>query len=251
MLGASTGLVKSAKCAAAIGTQFLIAKFGADDDTLSVAAAATDGLIGIFQDVTTAAGQEVPVMLDGISWLKLGGPVTRGGLITSDANGNGVAATLGQHAVGVAMASGVLGDLIPVFILPHLIGSPAAVNGQSFKQVATAIFDTGGADVAVGDHGLGVTLPDNAIITRSWGDIITAFVSEGNDGTIALKAEGAADLLAAIDADTLTGIFECKPDGTAAKMIKLTAARELTVTVATHKLTAGKAVFFVEYVLSL
>lgn len=251
MIGATEGLSKSAKCTAAIGTAFTIAKFGADDDTLSAAAAATDGLIGVFQHTTAAAGDDVRVMLSGISPVKLGGAVTRGNPITSDAAAKGVAAVLGQNIIGFAMASGVNGDIIPVFLAPGILNSAAGVNGTSFKILATAIFDTGGADKAVGNYGLGVTIPDNAIITNGFADIITAFVSEGNDGTIALKAQLANDLLSAVDADTLANQVDLIPDGTAAKMIKMTAARELTVSVATHKLTAGKCVFFVEYVISL
>jgi hypothetical protein len=251
MMGATEGLSKSAKCTAAIGTAFTIAKFGADDDTMSVASAATDGLIGIFQHTTTTAGDDVRVMLDGISPIKLGGGVTRGNPITSDAAGKGVAAVLGQNIIGFALASGVNGDIVPLKLAQGVLNSAGGANGNSFKLLATAVFDTGGVDKIVGDYALGVIIPIKAIITRGYADIITPFVSTSNDGTIALKAQGAGDLLAAVDADTLSNIVELIPDGTAAKMIKMTAARELTVSVATHKLTAGKAVFFVEYVMSL
>ncbi len=122
MMGATSGLEKSVKCTAAIATQFLIAKFGADDDTLSQATASTEELVGVFQHTTTAAGQEVRVMLDGISRVKLGGTVTRGGLLTSDANGKAVAigAVAGTNyaVIGRALASGVADDIIPVLISP-------------------------------------------------------------------------------------------------------------------------------------
>lgn len=122
MMGATSGLEKSVKCTAAIATQFLIAKFGADDDTLSQATASTEDLVGVFQHTTTAAGQEIRVMLDGISRVKLGGTVTRGGLLTSDANGKAVAigAVGGTNyaVIGRAMASGVADDIIPVLIAP-------------------------------------------------------------------------------------------------------------------------------------
>lgn len=122
MMGATAGLEKSVKCTAAIATQFLIAKFGADDDTLSQATSSTEELVGVFQHTTTAAGQEVRVMLDGISRVKLGGTVTRGGLLTSDANGKAVAigAVAGTNyaVIGRALASGVADDIIPVLIAP-------------------------------------------------------------------------------------------------------------------------------------
>lgn len=122
MMGATSGLEKSVKCTAVIATAFLLAKFGADDDTLSQATASTEELVGVFQHTTTAAGQEVRVMMSGISRVKLGGTVTRGGLLTSDASGQAVAigAVAGTNyaVIGRAMASGVSGDIIPVLIAP-------------------------------------------------------------------------------------------------------------------------------------
>ncbi len=119
MMGATSGLEKSVKCTAAVAA-FTLAKFGADDDTLSSATASTEELIGVFQHATTVAGQEVRVMLGGISRVKLGGTVTRGGLLTSDASGQAVAigAVAGTNyaVIGRAMASGVSGDIIPVLI---------------------------------------------------------------------------------------------------------------------------------------
>lgn len=122
MMGASSGLEKSVNCTAALATAFLVAKFGADDNTLSQATASTEDLVGVFQHTTTAAGQEVRVMLSGISRVKLGGTVTRGGLLTSDANGKAVAigAVAGTNyaVIGRAMASGVADDIIPILIAP-------------------------------------------------------------------------------------------------------------------------------------
>lgn len=122
MIGATSGIEKSVKCTAAIATAFLIAKFGADDDTLSQATAATEALVGVFQHITTVAGEEVRVMLDGISKVKLGGTVARGDLLTADANGKavviGAVAGTNYNAIGRAMASGVADDVIPVLLIP-------------------------------------------------------------------------------------------------------------------------------------
>ncbi len=104
------------------------------------------------------------------------------------------------------------------------------------------------------DNGDPAILPLNAIITQVYFHIITAFVSTSNDGTIALTANSSGDLLAAVDADTLplsashpgAGI----PIGTAATMVILTAARQISLEIATHAMTAGKANFYVEFVLS-
>jgi len=121
MMGQTSGIEKQVKCTAAIATANLIAKFGADDDTMSQATASTEDLIGIFQHTTENAGDRVRVMLSGISPLKIGGNVTRGNPITSDANGKGVAATPGAgvnaNIIARALASGVDGDIIPVLII--------------------------------------------------------------------------------------------------------------------------------------
>lgn len=96
-------------------------KPGAADYGVLAGAAATDKLIGISQDVIDAAsGDPVDVIHDGIANLKLGGTVTRGDLLASDASGQGVTAapTTGANARygAVALVSGVSGDVIPVKI---------------------------------------------------------------------------------------------------------------------------------------
>jgi len=121
MIGQTTGIEKSVKGTAAVAA-YTIAKFGADDDTMSSATASSEELVAVFQHATSAAGEEVRVMLEGITRLALGGTVTRGGLITSDANAKGVAigAVAGTNyaVIGRALASGVSGDIIPMLLSP-------------------------------------------------------------------------------------------------------------------------------------
>ena len=117
MIGATAGLEKSVKCTAAIATAFTIGKFGADDDTFSLAASRLDKLLGIFQHTTASAGDEVRVMLDGISKLVIGSAITRGQPTTSDSSGRGIPATSeSDNCIGIALASGVSGDIIPVLV---------------------------------------------------------------------------------------------------------------------------------------
>jgi hypothetical protein len=120
MMGATTGLEKSVKCTAAITEAFTIAKFGADDDTLSLATGVGDDLVGIFQHTTENAGDEVRVRLGNISDVKFGGNVTRGDWLTSDANGRAVAAApatgVNNNVIGIALVSGVSGDIGPALI---------------------------------------------------------------------------------------------------------------------------------------
>ena len=125
MIGQTSGIEKSVKCTAAIAAAFTIGKFGADDDTMSLAVAATDMLVGVFQHATSNGGDEVRIMLDGITKIKLGGTVTRGQPLTSDASGQAIAAApaAGSNAriIGIALASGVSGDVITMLVSPSVM----------------------------------------------------------------------------------------------------------------------------------
>ena len=148
-------------------------------------------------------------------------------------------------------------------------------NGVVAKRVAQAVFNpsanTGERTIAA--HGLGVYLPDNAVLTAAFYDVVTTFTSAGADaGTIALHAQAADDIVAAIAISDASNPWDAGIHGTkigypnlgadaahdsalevaalfAGTMLKLTAERELTATVATQALTAGKLVLYVEYVL--
>ena len=121
-----TGLNKSPRVDAAID-EFKIVKMGITDDTVAQATAATEELIGVVQDTTTAAGQHTQLaMVGNISRIVLGtGGATRGDKITADANGDGVVpapgAGVNNNYIGVALKTGVAGDIIPVLIQPGSI----------------------------------------------------------------------------------------------------------------------------------
>jgi len=156
-------------------------------------------------------------------------------------------------------------------------GTITKKDGLTVPKIAVATFDTAANDSSgvsnktVAAHGLGVHLPDNAIITRAWYDVVNTFTSAGDTATIALHAQSANDLIDALAINGTgdiwdIGLHQCLPnnfalDGNAltqinmgiavdATMIKLTAERELTATVASQALTAGKLVLYVEYVIS-
>ena len=157
-------------------------------------------------------------------------------------------------------------------------GPVKSESGLSTKYMATAIFDTaaldsaGVANTTVASHGTGVYLPVNAIITSAWWDVITTFQTASADaGTIALTAQSAGDIVTAIAVSNASNVWDAgmhagKPgsyalDGNAltqiaagaalaATFIKMTAERELVVTVAGQVLTAGKMAIFVEYFIS-
>lgn len=117
MIQRTDGIRKNFAAGGAITANSLL-KFGSDDNTLVLAAAATDPIVAVSVEAA-ASGAKFDPQLTGIAEVKLGGTVTRGDDVTSDASGLGVslsaAATI-KCSVGRAMASGVVGDIIPVAI---------------------------------------------------------------------------------------------------------------------------------------
>ena len=113
------GLTKNYDAEAAILAN-LIVKFGTGDTVVIPGAASTDDLIGVNENIDVAINEPADVIHSGIADVKLGGTVTRGGLITSDATGQGVAAAPGAgvnaSVIGRARKSGVSGDIIPVLL---------------------------------------------------------------------------------------------------------------------------------------
>lgn len=102
-----------------------IVKFGTTDDYVVQAAAVGDASFGVVEGVAPDAGERCDVVVSGVAELKLGGTVARGGPITSDASGQGVAAApaagVNNRVIGYALASGVSGDVIPVQIAPSTL----------------------------------------------------------------------------------------------------------------------------------
>ncbi len=97
------------------------------------------------------------------------------------------------------------------------------------------------------DLGNDCILPNGAIVVNGTIDILTAMASAGNAGTMALGLNTTTDLKAAVDADTLSGLVATIPVGTAATSVKLTAQRQLKLTIATEALTAGKIAVYLQY----
>jgi hypothetical protein len=117
-------LTRNYNAAAAIGAN-LIVKSGATDSEVLPAAASTEDIIGASTGIDVAQGESCDVIHGGIADIKLGGNVTRGKLVTSDASGCGVqaapAAGVNARVAGIALASGVSGDIIPVLLNPAQI----------------------------------------------------------------------------------------------------------------------------------
>jgi hypothetical protein len=110
-------LTKSYTAEAAIPA-FSIVKFGAADLGVVLAAAATDLSIGVTGELASDPGEICDVARSGLVQIKLAGTVARGGKITSNAAGLGVAAAAGNVVVAQAEKSGVAGDIIPAMLIP-------------------------------------------------------------------------------------------------------------------------------------
>lgn len=110
---------------ATTATQFArIVKVGAADYDVVPAAAAADVPIGVVtQPGIVAINDRCDVALGGIAEVELGGTVARGNRLTSDASGRGVnaapAAGTNNGVVGIALQSGVVGDIIEALIAPQ------------------------------------------------------------------------------------------------------------------------------------
>jgi hypothetical protein len=148
-------------------------------------------------------------------------------------------------------------------------------TGGIVREMAVAVFDPSGdtSHRTVAAHGLGVYIPSKAVITRVFYDVVTTFTSATDAGTVAIHAQSANDILAAVAISAAGDVLDAGLHGTkigfpnfgadaahdsavevaalfAATMLKTTAEREITATVAVEALTAGKANIYVEYIIS-
>lgn len=114
-----SNLIRNYTAGAATGA-YLIAKFGSADGAVVQAAAATDEVIGVFDELAHASGERADVIRAGYAHVQYGGTVTRGDWLTSDADGKAVKAApaAGDNAsvIGRAEVSGVAGDIVSIVL---------------------------------------------------------------------------------------------------------------------------------------
>lgn len=114
------GLTKAFTAGAAISARRLV-KFGSGDDLVIMSAAAGDSIIGV-SSLSSASGERVDVILTDIPLVEYGGTITRGQLVISDSTGRAIAATAAAgtnvRTAGLAMVSGVVGDIGAVLLSP-------------------------------------------------------------------------------------------------------------------------------------
>lgn len=71
---------------------------------------------GVLQTKPSAAGDIGTVAISGVSKVSAGGTIAAGDYVMSDADGDAVVATSGSAVAGIALASAVSGDIIPVLL---------------------------------------------------------------------------------------------------------------------------------------
>lgn len=120
-------LIKTFTAGGAIGA-YKAVKFSADN-TVVLAAAATDIPIGVTTGIATASGAQCDVIMGGIAEIEYGDTVTRGAHLVSDANGDAVvaapAATETNNTIGRALIAGVDGDIGYVLVNPGSVSNAA------------------------------------------------------------------------------------------------------------------------------
>ncbi len=116
------GLIKSFTPGAAVAA-YRIVKHDTSDSVVIQGASATNKLIGVANHVGAEATDDtVDIVMSGIAEVEYGGTVARGDLLTSNATGQATATTTANNrTIGVAMNSGVSGDIGSVNIAPGII----------------------------------------------------------------------------------------------------------------------------------
>lgn len=109
---------------------YTIVKFDTVENTVITATAATDLSIGVTNEIGFSAtdvtnGAMVDVIMDEVAQVSLGGAVTRGQKLTSNASGQAVVAAPAAGAnvqiIGFALKSGVAGDIIPIYLIQSVM----------------------------------------------------------------------------------------------------------------------------------
>ncbi|WP_370269234.1 capsid cement protein [Nioella sp.] len=122
----TTPLIKSYEASAEIaGHRIVVFSDPAASAKVAMAAVATTPAIGVSGPMDAVSGEMCDVVLGGLAQLKLGGTVTAGAPIMSDAAGAGIvaeaAASTTRRVIGFALEPGVSGDLIWVNVAPALL----------------------------------------------------------------------------------------------------------------------------------
>lgn len=164
-------LTKNYAAGGAIAARRLV-KVGSADGAVLQAAAATDLIVGISPELGADSGARCDVYHLGIAELELGGEVARGGQVTADADGKGVAVSAaGQRVGAIALQSGVSGDIIRVL-------SMAGTAGNQSSAVASAVMVVGAENTGAGTINVTIQLKDAAGVDLAVRGSVFAYLSD-------------------------------------------------------------------------
>lgn len=108
-------------------TPYRVVKFSTDDDLIADVADVTDLGVGVADYLGAGDGERLDVILVGVAPVEYGGNVTRGQRLTWDATGKAVAAAgANVRCLGIAMESGVTGDIGSCLLIPGMLHVDAA-----------------------------------------------------------------------------------------------------------------------------
>lgn len=97
---------------------YRIVKVGAADGIVVQASAATDKSVGVSNHLGADDGERIDCEFAGIVGVQLGETVARGTPITSDANGKGVAASIGDRVIGITIEGGDADEIVETLLAP-------------------------------------------------------------------------------------------------------------------------------------
>ena len=127
---------------------------------------------------------------------------------------------------------------------------PADAAWAAVTRWAKVEYDFATDGGAVSTIDLGVTIPDNAIVLTCIVEKITAFTS-GGAATVGLKIESSGDVIGASTAFDNAQYSTAIVPGVAlaSSQFKTTAARNVSLEIGAHAITAGKYNFHIEYLI--
>jgi len=160
---------------------------------------------------------------------------------------------LGASGSEVAVAS----TAAELNLLDEGATEPGDAAWAGLLRVAKVEYDFAVDGGAVSAIGLGVNIPDNAVIVMASVDVLTTLTSSGDTATGAISVEGANDIVTAIAIndggnpwDVGIGPLIAVDPTDSSKHVKTSAAKAVTFTIAVEAVTAGKFNVYLFYVIS-
>lgn len=109
-------LIKTFTCGSAIAGYTLVTLASAAG-AVEAANAVTDVLIGVTTQIGSQDNGRVDVVMGGVTEVKIGGSVTKGDVLTTDASGHAVTATQAtDRVIGLALQTAVAGDIASILL---------------------------------------------------------------------------------------------------------------------------------------